>query len=363
MRLSTAEREHRRNQGLCMYCGQGGHLREVCPKRPSARSSPTEEVSMHVGRIRVTPRGRLSPAEHERRRLHKLCMYCASSAHTVRSCPILRPKMFSSRAPGGVVSPTLGFRVSRITTSQPRTSVARFPVTLSWEGQSLTIPALIDSGADESFVDLQYAQKVGLPVSALQRPLSAFALNGRTMGPVTHRTQPLTLTVSGDHVESIRPYIIHSPDTPFILGRPWLELHTPHVCWSSGRILSWSAACQVCCLQPALTSAQAECSPARVPSRPKGRRRAHAGVPRQSPGGDPWRGGPVTFSSPLPILALRGSQITPLQTSEFQESSQLPLMANLLSWSPSAITSKPTRASPVCSSVPDLHHTMVGTPH
>ena len=50
----------------------------------------------------------------------------------------------------------------------------------------------------------------GLPVSALQRPLAAFALNGHKLGPISHRTLPLTLTVSGDgeHVESIRPYII-----------------------------------------------------------------------------------------------------------------------------------------------------------
>ena len=223
------------------------------PERiPSAVSSPTEEDCMQLGRIRVTSRGRLSPAERRHRRLHGLCLYCAASAHTVHSCPILRSKVSSSRTPGGVASPTQGFRVSRLSTPQPFTARgASFPVTLTWEGQSLTIPAFIDSGADESFIDLQFALKFGLPVSALQRPLPAFALNGHALGPVTHRTQPLTLTVSGDHVESIRPYVTHSPGTPFILGRPWLELHTPHVCWSSGRILSWSAACQVCCLQPA----------------------------------------------------------------------------------------------------------------
>ena len=300
LRLSAAEREHRRSRGLCMYCGQAGHQREDCPKLPCAPSRPTEEDSIRLGRIRVTPRGRLSQAERERRRLHGLCRYCASSTHTVRSCPILCPKMSSSRAPGGEVSPARSFRVRSLITSQPRASVARFPVTLSWEGQSHEILALIDSGADESFVDLQYAQRVGLPVSALQRPLSAFALNGHNLGPISHRTQPLT--VSGDHVESIRPYIIHSPDAPFILGRPWLELHTPHVCWSSGRILSWSAACQVCCLQPAPTSAQAEHSPVRVPPRPKGRRRRRAlpDVPRKSPGDDPWEGGPVTVEPPHP---------------------------------------------------------------
>ena len=174
---------------------------------------------MQLGRIRVTPWGRLFPAEREHRRLHRLCRYCASSAHSVNSCPILLSRGSSPRAPGGVVSPTRGFRVSRLVTSQPPTSVARFPVSLAWQGQTLTIPALIDSGADESFVDLQYAQEVGLPVSALKRPLSAFALNGHTMGPITHRTQSLNRTVSGDHVENIRPLRHPLPGRPIHPGQ------------------------------------------------------------------------------------------------------------------------------------------------
>lgn len=34
MRLTAAEKEHRRTRGLCMYCGQKGHLRDDCPKLP-----------------------------------------------------------------------------------------------------------------------------------------------------------------------------------------------------------------------------------------------------------------------------------------------------------------------------------------
>ena len=34
MRLSAAEKEHRRTHGLCMYCGQRGHSRDSCPKLP-----------------------------------------------------------------------------------------------------------------------------------------------------------------------------------------------------------------------------------------------------------------------------------------------------------------------------------------
>ena len=322
---------------------------------------------MQLGRIRVTSRGRLSQAERRHRRLNGLCLYCAASAHTVHSCPILHSKRSSPRTPGGVVSSPQGFRVSRLTTPQPfNPSGASFPVTLAWGGQSLTIPAFIDSGADESFIDHQFALKLGIPVSALQRSLPAFALNGHSLGPVTHQAQPLTLTISGDHVESIRPYVTHSPGTPFILGRPWLELHTPHVCWSSGRILSWSSACQVCCLQPALTSAQAECSPARVPSCPRGRRRRRAlpDVSCQSPGGDPWRGGPVTYKPSHGIgasLPREGANTAPLSRSLSPRGLPSCLLMPItppgrhLQSAPD-----PTRGLPVCSSAPNPHQSMVG---
>ena len=60
---------------------------------PSASSSPTcEEDAMQLGRIRLTSRGRLSPTERERRRLHGLCTYCASSTHSIGSCPICSPR-------------------------------------------------------------------------------------------------------------------------------------------------------------------------------------------------------------------------------------------------------------------------------
>jgi len=145
--------------------------------------------------------------------------------------------------------------VSRLINPQSQSCAAKFSVTLSWQEQTITVPALIDSGADESFVDRRYAEERRFPLALLDCPLSAFALDGHPMGPITHRTQPLNLTMSGNHVEIIRPYVIHSPDTLFILGRPWLELHTPHVCWRTGSILSWSTTCHARCLRGAQTSA------------------------------------------------------------------------------------------------------------
>lgn len=67
--------------------------------------------------------------------------------------------------------------MSRLLNPQSLFSKARFLVTLAWQGQTLSTPALIDSGA-ESFIDHQYALEVGLPIAPLERSLSAFALDG-----------------------------------------------------------------------------------------------------------------------------------------------------------------------------------------
>jgi len=47
----------------------------------SRPQNPTGEEPMQLRRARLTP------TEREHRRRHGLCMYCASSAHTITSCP------------------------------------------------------------------------------------------------------------------------------------------------------------------------------------------------------------------------------------------------------------------------------------
>ncbi|TWW62587.1 Retrovirus-related Pol polyprotein from transposon 17.6 [Takifugu flavidus] len=77
------------------------------------------------------------------------------------------------------------------------------------------------------------------------------AIDGRSLGNITHRTIPLTLTLSGNHIESTRFLVLHAPTAPLVLGRPWLERHDPHISWASGRILGWSVACHANCLRSA----------------------------------------------------------------------------------------------------------------
>ncbi|KAJ7997136.1 hypothetical protein DPEC_G00225830 [Dallia pectoralis] len=106
--------------------------------------------------------------------------------------------------------------------------------TLSWEQQSLQLSALVDSGADENFLDSNLVSQAGIPVEVLPAPLNAHALNGELLARVSRRIVPLNLHLSGNHTETIQFYIISSSHAPVVLGQPWLRQHNPHFDWTSG---------------------------------------------------------------------------------------------------------------------------------
>lgn len=48
--------------------------------------------------------------------------------------------------------------------------------------------------------------------------------------------------------------------SPVVIGLPWLEIHNPHIDWSTASIVNWSVFCHANCLRSAI--------PTRVPSSP-----------------------------------------------------------------------------------------------
>ncbi|KAI2667005.1 Transposon Tf2-6 polyprotein [Labeo rohita] len=78
-------------------------------------------------------------------------------------------------------------------------------------------------------------------------------LDGRPLGSgrVEHTTTDLTLRLEPGHQEIIRFFTITSPQSPLILGFPWLNHHEPTISWARGVITHWSSNCQRSCLQSA----------------------------------------------------------------------------------------------------------------
>ena len=109
----------------------------------------------------------------------------------------------------------------------------------------------IDSGSDENFIDFDFCSQAQLRLDLLPEPKEVFALDGRLLARVTHRTTPVSLLLSGNHQELISFFVIPSPTSPVVLGHPWLRLHNPHIDWSTSSLVSWSTFCHSHCLRSA----------------------------------------------------------------------------------------------------------------
>ncbi|KAJ8343696.1 hypothetical protein SKAU_G00310250 [Synaphobranchus kaupii] len=130
---------------------------------------------------------------------------------------------------------------------------ALFSRSLSFGGTSPKFASAPESmRADANFMDITFARRAGIPTEALPSPITALALDGRSLGLVTHSTVPIQLVLSGNHRESIQLLLINSKQSSIVLGQTWLRLHNPHIDWQAGRILAWSGHCLASCLRSAL---------------------------------------------------------------------------------------------------------------
>uniref|UniRef100_A0AAQ4QLT0 Gypsy retrotransposon integrase-like protein 1 n=1 Tax=Gasterosteus aculeatus aculeatus TaxID=481459 RepID=A0AAQ4QLT0_GASAC len=114
--------------------------------------------------------------------------------------------------------------------------------------QTVTYPFLVDSGADENFMDWRLAKRLNLKLIPLPKQLEAHALDGRLLCKITHRTDPIQMIISERHSEALSFYLFDSPSHPLILGFPWLSKHNPHMNWVTGEITSWDKDCSVTCI-------------------------------------------------------------------------------------------------------------------
>ena len=69
---------------------------------------------------------------------------------------------------------------------------------LLWSDQSKSLLVLIDSGADESFMEATLVSEQGIPIQPLSSRLHVRAVDGRFIGRFTHNTIPIHLCVSAE---------------------------------------------------------------------------------------------------------------------------------------------------------------------
>lgn len=100
-------------------------------------------------------------------------------------------------------------------TSQTSTTASkkRIPVkgVIHWSQQTLPVQVLIDSRADDNFIDVNLVRSNHLPVFELHEPRKVLATDGKLIEIITHKTQSIKLIFSDNHHEHIELNVISSP--------------------------------------------------------------------------------------------------------------------------------------------------------
>lgn len=94
-----------------------------------------------------------------------------------------------------------------------------------WGDSLVSVPLMVDSGTDNSFINVTLARQAGLPIMELPERRTIHYLNGCIRSRATHRTISLRLLIAGNHREQIQFYLIPSSASSVVLGFPWLATH------------------------------------------------------------------------------------------------------------------------------------------
>jgi hypothetical protein len=96
--------------------------------------------------------------------------------------------------------------------------------------------ALLDTGATENFMSLNYAQWMRLPTMALENPRKVFNVDGseNKAGTITHYTDLSVQT--GQRRTLLRFFLTNIGGQDVILGYPWFTAIEPKIVWGRGWI-------------------------------------------------------------------------------------------------------------------------------
>ena len=97
-----------------------------------------------------------------------------------------------------------------------------------------TIPVLLDSGVNATFIDTSVTEWLGLPLEALATPIHVFNVNGscNLVDDVMHTTT-ITMEYLG-HREELCAEVTNLGKNLLILGYTWLKKHNPVIDWQMG---------------------------------------------------------------------------------------------------------------------------------
>jgi len=113
----------------------------------------------------------------------------------------------------------------------------RVKIQLHGGKESLTINAMIDSGATENFIDREVCNKHGIKMIKAKNPREIYLADGKpsAMGPVSHMIMKVPMDISS-HRELATFQVANLQNHEVILGMPWLIEHNPTIDWNNKKI-------------------------------------------------------------------------------------------------------------------------------
>ena len=126
-------------------------------------------------------------------------------------------------------------------------------IQLQGEKETVTINAMVDSGATEDFIDSEVCEKHRIKMIKAKNPREIYLADGKpsAMGPVTHLTE-VTMDISNHRELALATLqVANLQHHEVILGMPWVREHNPTIDWKEKKITFNSERCMTLCLHSA----------------------------------------------------------------------------------------------------------------
>ncbi|KAF9342075.1 hypothetical protein BGX26_008441, partial [Mortierella sp. AD094] len=146
------------------------------PPVPPASTPAPEPSSMDLDSMRLR---KITAEEKQRRRNEGLCLYCGELCKNRRHHLRIRGKRVG-------LDPLEDWILGQVYATSPQPPATRIclllPVTLSSASspEPIRVTALLDSGAQKSFIDAEFVQKYRLPTKTLSQPLRLNMADGNS---------------------------------------------------------------------------------------------------------------------------------------------------------------------------------------
>ena len=207
-RLTEEERKNRLENGLCLYCGESGHLLASCPSRPqrpshASSASPSSSFGLSVTQV-VSP-------------------------------PVSSPVSSAS------ADPSVGLSVTQVGSplSQPSLFLKS---TMEFGENNFACNALLDSGANANFISLKLIEERQIETEYLTTPLTVRLADGSTYS-IDKILSDIKLSVLCSNPSSPLPFsscrasfLVAPLKFDVVVGTPWLSQVNPLIDWRNHRV-------------------------------------------------------------------------------------------------------------------------------